>query len=373
MTGCPRASDCSPTWSAAVAPILVVALTLAGCSTSSNPGDGATGTTAAAGTTPAGTTLSGCGADTEAAPGTERLTMSSNGLPREYELAIPPSYDPMAPHPLIVDLHGATSTVEQQDLFSNLNAEGTARGYVVLTPQATDAVLSIGDEKVAGPFWNIAPNQSARPEGAQDDIGFLAGLIDSTVAELCIDQARIYLTGFSNGAGMSAALACAMPGRIAAIAPVSGINLAPTCDRLEAVSVIAFHGDADPLVPYAGDSAASVEIGNESVEATVASYAAAVGCDPDPQLSAPYDDIAERTWTGCDPGTAVELFTVLGGGHTWPGMLNDLDPAELAALGSNQALVEAAGVDLAAVAGHMTINLEATHAMLDFFDAHPRP
>ena len=54
-------------------------------------------------------------------------------------------------------------------------------------------------------------------------------------------------------------------------------------------------------------------------------------------------------------------------------MLNYVDAALLAELASDQRLIDVAGVDVAAVAGHMTTNLEATTAMLDFFDAHPRP
>ena len=285
---------------------------------------------------------------------------------------IPPTYDGSTPHPLIVNLHGATSTIEQQNLFSGLPDAAAARGYILLTPQAAPATLSIGGEALEAPIWNVAPEVSSTTPGAQDDVAFITELIDTTVSELCIDDARIYVTGNSNGAGMSALLACAMPGRLAAIAPVSGINLAPACDQLEPLSVIAFHGDADPLVPYEGGSAARTELANPSVEARVDEFAQAAQCGPVPEQTAPFDDITLRRWNGCRDGIGVELYTVLGGGHTWPGMLNYVDAAKLAEIAGNQRLVELADVDLAAVAGHMTVNLEATTEMLDFFDAHPR-
>src|SRR5690606_34418835 len=138
---------------------------------------------------------------------------------------------------------------------------------------------------------------------------FLTELIDATVSELCVDEDRIYVTGNSNGAGMSATLACARRGRIAAIAPVSGVNLAAPCDDLEPVSVIAFHGDEDPLVPYEGERAEGTGASNPSVEARMAELAAAAGCASEPVTSSPFDDVTLRRWTGCHEGVDVELYT----------------------------------------------------------------
>jgi hypothetical protein len=48
----------------------------------------------------------------------------------------------------------------------------------------------------------------------------------------CLGFARhagIYATGFSDGAGMSTYLGCKLSRQLAAIAPVSGVNLAEPC------------------------------------------------------------------------------------------------------------------------------------------------
>ncbi len=316
----------------------------------------------------------GCEGGEVVPPGTQRIEIPSGDLTREVERVVPPSYDGATPHPLLLSLHGFSSTIEQQDLFSSLPEQAGARGYLLLTPQAAPATLPVGSGGMRAPYWNLSPDDSTPVPGAQDDITFLTDLIDATMAELCVDESRIYITGNSNGGGMSAALACSLEGRVAAIAPVSGINLAPPCDAAAPVSVIAFHGDADPLVPYEGEVAAGDEPGNPPVEESVGDFAAVAGCDAEPEQSSPHEDIALRQWTGCHSGLGVELYTVLGGGHTWPGMLNYVDPGRLSELGTNnQELVDLAGVDLAAVAGHMTLNVEATAEMLDFFDAHPRP
>ncbi|MCC6225026.1 MAG: hypothetical protein IT195_01290 [Microthrixaceae bacterium] len=319
------------------------------------------------------TTAGPCRADASLQPGTQRLTVTTGSDDREVERVIPPAFDGTQRLPLIVDLHGFTSTIDQQDLFTGLPAAAAERGYLLLTPQAEDATVPIGDGRLSAPFWNIYPDLDDALVGARNDVGFLAGLIDDAVTELCADASRIYLTGFSNGAGMTAVLACELSGRIAAIAPVSGFNLAADCPDLEPVSVIAFHGDADPLVAYAGGSAARRPIDSPPVEVRTSQFAEVAGCSPEPIVSNPFEDIALREWAGCEPGSDVELYTVLGGGHTWPGMLNYVDPADLGELGDATRLAELAGIELAAIAGHMTTNLEATSVMLDFFDDHPLP
>lgn len=352
--------------------LLVGVLVAAGCAGGSGDGGGGDGGAAPPTSSPETVAASGCGGDADLGPGTARLTLDDEGTSREVERVIPPGYDGERPHPLILSLHGFTSTIEQQDLFSALPERAAERGYVLLTPQGVDATLPVGDEgeEVTGPFWNVRPDESGEVVGAQDDLGFLTGLIETTIAELCIDPDRVYVTGNSNGAGMAAALACALPGRLAAIAPVSGINLAPPCPDLAPVSVVAFHGDADPLVSYEGERAAGVELGNPPVEEAVAAFARAAGCADEPTVSPLFDDVVRRRWVDCRPGLEVELFTVLGGGHTWPGMLNHLDPEALRELAEGMDLPAAAGVDVAAIAGHMTRNLDATAVMLDFFDAH---
>lgn len=213
--------------------------------------------------------------------------MPYGGVDRVYERVIPPGYDGTTPLPLIVNLHGFTSTIEQQNLFSNLPKEATDRGYLLITPQAAPATLSIGGQDISAPYWNLAVDGAATIPGAQDDVGFLTQLIESTAAELCVDDARIYVTGNSNGAGMAATLACALPGRLAAIAPVSGINLAAPCDDLEPVSVIALHGDTDPLVPYNGGSAANVDTANPPSYPAPASSLLPTAANPTPRSPSP--------------------------------------------------------------------------------------
>jgi len=348
--------------------LLIVGVSLlSACSSSSSGGGG--GEIRAAGTTVT-RAPTGCASPAALKPGTDRLQITQGGMTSEVERVIPPNYDGRTARPLILSLHGFTSSIEQQDLFSGLPDQAPERGYVLLTPQATDATLTVNGQQVTASFWNLRPDEMRGATGLRDDIGFLSRLIDSTIEQLCIDPKRVYVAGNSNGAGMAAALACAMPGRLAAIAPVSGINLSAPCPGLRPVSVVAFHGDGDPLVPYEAAGASSTGMATVAVTSGVGSFASAAGCTEQPSSKPLFDDVRLDEWPRCDPGFDVVLYTVLGGGHTWPGMLNYVDVEQLAKLAQGMKLPSAAGVDVTKIAGHMTKNLEATGVMLDFFDAH---
>ncbi|HZM54479.1 MAG TPA: hypothetical protein VFC03_05575, partial [Acidimicrobiales bacterium] len=117
------------------------------------------------------------------------------------------------------------------------------------------------------------------------------------------------------------------------------------------ISVIAFHGTADPLVAYAsgGTGVALPGVHVVGVEQNLAEWAALDGCSAVPRLLRPASVVIRRSWSGCRKGSAVVLYTVVGGGHTWPG-----SPITLPV----------------AVYGPTTDQIDATGLMLRFFDGH---
>jgi len=72
------------------------------------------------------------------------------------------------------------------------------------------------------------------------------------------------------------------------------------------------------------------------------------GCDPEPEVEQIGDDVEHRTWAGCDD-TEVELYSVVDGGHTWPG-----SPIEIPF-------------------GTTTQTVDATELILDFFEQFTTP
>jgi len=197
-----------------------------------------------------------------------------------------------------------------------------------------------------------------------DDVAFIDALVHKLEANYRIDAKRVYATGISNGAIFSLRLACELGGEIAAVASVAGSNPANfkgDCVK-SPVSVLMINGTADTFVPYAGGPVAPDFLGNRgevmSVGQTISFWAAADGCSPTPRAtSLPDKDPSDGTTTdvetfdGCRGRTSVELYTIDGGGHTWPSGLQYLPEA---------------------VIGPTSRDFSASETIWQFFSAHPR-
>ena len=79
------------------------------------------------------------------------------------------------------------------------------------------------------------------------DVRFISELIDTIASAYNIDRSRVYANGLSNGGGMSFALSCTMPDRVAAVGMVGAAQLLPFewCADRHPVPMIDFHGTAD--------------------------------------------------------------------------------------------------------------------------------
>jgi polyhydroxybutyrate depolymerase len=230
-------------------------------------------------------------------------TLQVNGVTRHFEEFVPTDTPGM---PLVIALHGRGSTGKQMERFTHLDDIAAREQFAVVYPDGIDH------------RWN----DGRQPTGI-DDVAFIAHLIDDMAARHAIDRSRVFVTGMSNGAMMSYRLACDLSDRIVAIAPVAGDLPTGPCKPVRPVSVLAINGTDDPLVPYAGGVAGRGGTVLSSPDSTEF-FARADGCtdtitrdEPDP---APDDGVRshDRRYR-CPARLDVELVTLEGGGHTWPG------------------------------------------------------
>ena len=298
-------------------------------------------------------------------------TITSGGVTREYILYVPPSYTGAETVPVVLNFHGqgesnASDQVRfgkprramQQD-YSDLPAKADEAGFIVVAPQG------LGDPAV----WNFI---TLAPE--PDDVGFTADLLDALGSELCIDTARVFSTGFSNGAQMSTRLACNLADRFAAIAPVAGvyfppwvaeISAEPPCSSTGPVPVIAFHGTADPIAPFDGGPGQFDLTRRDVDDEILPEWAAHNGCASAPAEEQAAPGVRLVRYADCDQGATVELYVIEdadgagpgteGGGHTWPGSTFVLPPETKARIGLT------------------THEISANDLMWDFFQAHALP
>ena len=285
-----------------------------------------------------------------AEPGESHHRIEHDGRTRTYELYVPVVARDGKHLPLVIVLHGGLGTGAQTEKFAGLDYVAEREGFVVAYPNGTSP----------GPFgkmgiWNAGACCGAAHRRGIDDVGFIAAVIDEIAAQTPIDRRRVYATGLSNGAMMAYRLACELPDRIAAIAPVAGTMNVKSCNPSRPVPVIHFHGTADHNVPYDGGrgSLSISKFNYTSVVETIARWRAIDGCSDKVEASRVPDSVADETtvrierWPECKDGSEVELVTIQGGGHTWPG-----GPY---------------GMELAEKLGAVTMDISAAETMWAFF------
>ncbi len=248
--------------------------------------------------------------------------LTVNGLKRSYHLYIPAMYREETTVPLIIALHGGGGTGKKVDKLFRLNSLADQYGFIAVYPDAFDH------------HWNdgrgVKKYQSQREN--IDDVAFIATMIDAIAGDFNIDAKRVYVMGASNGAMMSFRLGCELAPKIAAMAPVIGsmpVNLVSRCNPANPVPMIMINGTDDPLVPFEGGyvHVFRKKLGRvTSVRQTIEFWAARNGCSPRPQIrmepDADREDgtrVQKSVYSQCTDGADVILYTIQGGGHTWPG------------------------------------------------------
>ncbi|MET9486915.1 PHB depolymerase family esterase [Nocardia sp. NPDC006630] len=264
----------------------------------------------------------GCRPASARASGDDTMTLQSGGTSRHY-LIHRPAESPAGALPVVLIFHGGGGTPESMVTSTHFDTLADAQGFLAVYPAGT------------GKSWNDGRGGDTRAGAAGvDDVGFVSALIDHLVADDGVDPGRVYATGISNGAMFIEDLGCRLSGKLAAIAPVAGPLPAADendCTPAHPLAVLEMHGTADPIVPYGGGPV-RVTSGNHggrgsspvlSVADTQNFWRTRDACDPVattalPQQSADGTSVSVETST-CASGSAVELYSVTGGGHTWPG------------------------------------------------------
>lgn len=244
----------------------------------------------------------------------DTLSLNYQNTPRTFIVHLPTGYTPGQHLPLVINLHGYTSTGGAQELYSQMDQTANTNNFIVCYP---DGLNNSWNSGFTLPY-NSAP----------DDVGFISKVIDTLYSLYSINLQRVYACGMSNGGFQSHRLACDLENRIAAIASVTGTIsevAAFNCTLSRKVPVMHIHGTLDPIVSYYGST------GIKSVDATITFWLGKNGCTNNnsvynyPNTNTADGSTVERTrYTDCADGTEVVLYKIAGGGHTWPGAAIDI-------------------------------------------------
>jgi polyhydroxybutyrate depolymerase len=289
--------------------LVVCALTAAACSSSS----GSSNAAASTGTAPTTTAISqaSTAASVQACHRAHKSGQFSQsfvfqGKTRTYQLYVPAAYKGTTRVPLVFNFHGFGSNAVQQMTYADFNPLADEHNFLIVAPD--------GQGSGAGRHF-VFGNEP----GLQNDVLMVQALLNHIEATLCVDARRVYSTGMSDGGAMTSVLACTLPNKFAAFAPVAVVLYCGSA-KSRPVAIEGYSGTADPVVPYNGGAVhccGGAVLPSKPV--SMAKWAAHDKCNPkftDVRVSS---QVRRRTWTGCTRGGAVVFYIIIGGGHTWPG------------------------------------------------------
>ncbi|HXW56153.1 MAG TPA: PHB depolymerase family esterase [Candidatus Cybelea sp.] len=283
-----------------------------------------------------------------AIPHDPKFTLESGGHSRNFYVHLPKYYSTSNRWPLVFVIHGRTGTGPGMERIAYFDSFADRNGIIAIYPNGVSR------------SWADGRGDSPAERDGVDDIAFFSAMLDKLESTYSVDTSRVYASGLSNGGFMSYRLACELSARIAAVAPVGATfsaTLSENCHPSRPVSVLEINGTEDPLVPYDGGQVRHGSSGRIlSARDSVAYWARIDGCPATPVRDSFHGESSggfetrHEIYSGCRDNVEVALYSVVGGGHTWPGGRQYLP---------------------ALIIGKTSRDFDANDIIWKFFQAHP--
>ncbi|KAJ9131608.1 Feruloyl esterase C-like protein [Pleurostoma richardsiae] len=287
--------------------------------------------------------VSGCGRDHAFNGATKYYSIESSTRTRTYSVHAPVNYSKFDLYPLILGFHGSDSIGFFFEADTRLDE-----------PQYTGNKIMVYPDGVDGSWAGASYSTTTVAE----DLQFIHDLLADVRKRYCIDSARIYATGMSNGGGFVGALACndTVGGEFAAFAPASGAfytdaNGTGCTPARSPLPMLEFHGGSDESVYYDGGQG---EGGYEPpILEWLGYWAERNGCQSPPTNESSFDDdVHHITWVCQGQFGTLQHYKVDDMKHQWPS--EEPNFSQIAA-------------------GGWPTHIEASSIVQDFFDNFTRP
>jgi polyhydroxybutyrate depolymerase len=293
---------------------------------------------------------------TDPGPGKHRRRVTWESIPRTYLVHAPQCYDKAAETPVVIVLHGGGGSAEFGYRVHGWTDLSEREGCLLVFPEATteDPTRPAGVRENPR-IWNDGSRRSAVARRNVDDIGYLAAVLDEVQQSFAVDTDRVFVSGFSNGASMSFRVGIELADRIAAIAPVAGHLCLTDPQPVRPMSMLYMIGLADPINPFAGGPTIS-PWGSRRVKPAVMdsinTWVRLIQASHEPVVLRDSDGVRQVRFGPGPTGCEVQLHTIEGQGHEWPGAQRTLPHI---------------------ISGPHTDKLNATEVIWEFFAATPPP
>ena len=235
---------------------------------------------------------------------------------RKAILELPGGHNVSHKLPLVVALHGYTSSGLGVSGFFDLIDSVHENGHLLLRP---DGTISATGQR----FWN-ATDACCNIWGQEvDDVSWLTSLINEAITYHGADPEGIIIVGYSNGGFMAHRMACERGDMLRSIISLAGATHYDfnDCPNTGYPNVLQIHGTSDSVIFY--DGGAILGDNYPAASQTVFSWANRSGCDltyteiNQLDLISPrgVNDTNEYEHLNCSSGNRVSLWEIPNGSH----------------------------------------------------------
>jgi poly(3-hydroxybutyrate) depolymerase len=252
---------------------------------------------------------SGCGTEPGIASNQynngQPIAITAANMERRYILRVPDDYDNTKPYKLIIAWHQLDGNDVQMYANDYYHLEPLSGGNAIFAApngQKNGSPCTTTGNGDGGCGW---PN----PNGA--DVALGDAVVNELKENFCIDENRIFATGWSYGGSMSYKHACerglggtkdGVEGYVRGIAVYSGAQLSGQCSPSVPVAYYGSHGTGDTVLGYDGGVGLAQNFANAN------------GCDWSTPERATGNHVCTDV-SGCSDGYPTK-FCSFNGGHT---------------------------------------------------------
>ena len=249
----------------------------------------------------------------------EERVIEHEGLERSFLIYVPTNIKENAP--LVVAIHGYTSSAKTLMGYSGINQIADKEGFLVAYPQGTK-------DSRDNNFFNVG--YEFHSDSKVNDVNFIREIVHNLTKDYKLNSKRVFATGMSNGGDMSYLLACTSSDLFTAVAPVAGVMMKDTlenCNPEKKIPIFEIHGTKDSISKFEGDMNNEDKWGAyydlpSTIEFWVNKHA--LNEKETIQLKNKNTEDGttitfERYWSD-ESQREVWFYIVNDGNHTWPGM-----------------------------------------------------
>ncbi|MGB1033289.1 MAG: alpha/beta hydrolase family esterase, partial [Flavobacteriales bacterium] len=219
-----------------------------------------------------------------------------------------------------------TGTAQNIMDYSEFNSIAEENGFAVCYPQGIE-------DSFGNTFFNVG--YDFQNGETVDDVAYLQHLVEHLQGSYSLTEEDIFCTGLSNGGDFCYLLACEASETFKGVAPVAGMILQEimnNCAPANEVSIFEIHGTQDNVTYFEGDPENNDDWGAyPSIPATIAFFEELYNLEEQNNENLPNIDpqdgstVVADKFSNEDSCTQVWLYTIIGGGHDWPGAWGNMD------------------------------------------------